>query len=484
MAEFTGQYIDGQWRPGRAGTILQDTNPWNGDLLAEITQATAGDLDEAYRAAAAAQQSWAQTPPPVRTTLLLNVVARLDARREEIITWLIEESGSTRIKSEMEFESVRNATLAAATLPSQMHGQIRAADIPGKESRVYRQPLGVIGVISPWNWPMHLTNRSVAPAIALGNAVVIKPADDTPVTGGLLLAQIYEEAGLPSGLLNVVVGDVDEIGDAFTLHPVPRFISFTGSTRVGRHIGQLAMSGETLKHVGLELGGNAPCVVLDDADLDMAVHAAMVGRFLHQGQICMSTNRIIVDTSLYSEFVELFTLRVSALKCGDPRLPDTVIGPLINARQVSAAASAIREAKQAGLHLTLGGEIKGQLVPPHIFTHVMNTDVLAQTELFAPVAPVIRADNEAHALYLANQTEFGLSSCVFTRDETRGLRFAKSIKAGMTHINDISTNDDPYSMFGGEKNSGLGRFNSEWILREFTTDHWISVQYSPRTYPF
>jgi aldehyde dehydrogenase (NAD+) len=484
MADFTRQYIDGQWRPGRAGTVLKDTNPWNGDLLTEITQASVGDLDEAYNAAAAAQLSWAQTPPPVRTTLLLNVVARLDARREEIISWLIDESGSTRIKSEMEFESVRSATLAAAMLPSQMHGQIRAVDIPDKESRVYRQPLGVIGVISPWNWPMHLTNRSVAPAIALGNAVVIKPADDTPVTGGLLLAEIYEEAGLPAGLLNVIVGDVDEIGDAFTLHPIPRFISFTGSTRVGRHIGQLAMSGQTLKHVGLELGGNAPCVVLDDADLDMAVHAAMVGRFLHQGQICMSTNRIIVDSSIYSEFVELFTLRVSALKCGDPRLPDTVIGPLINARQTSAAASAIREAKQSGLHLALGGEIKGQLIPPHIFTNVMNTDVLAQTELFAPVAPVIRADNEAHALYLANETEFGLSSCVFTRDETRGLRFAKSIKAGMTHINDISTNDDPYTMFGGEKNSGIGRFNSEWILREFTTDHWISVQYSPRTYPF
>jgi aldehyde dehydrogenase (NAD+) len=254
--------------------------------------------------------------------------------RNEIVDWLIAESGSTRLKAEMEWRAVRDGTLAAAGMPARVAGRILPIDIPGKESRVYRRPLGVVGVISPWNFPMHLTNhRSVAPALALGNGVVVKPAEDTPVTGGLLLASIYEKAGLPPGLLNVVAGEVGEIGDAFTLHPVPKFISFMGSTRVGRRIGELAVKGTTLKRVALELGGNAPCVVLDDADLDRAVTGAIVGRFLHQGQICMSTNRINIDAALYDRFVEAFVERARGLKVGNPHEPDTVIGPLINTKQ-------------------------------------------------------------------------------------------------------------------------------------------------------
>lgn len=249
--------------------------------------------------------------------------------------------------------------ITAAAMPSRVVGRILPIDTPDKESRVYRKPLSVVGVISPWNWPMHLSNRSIAPALALGNAVVVKPADDTPVTGGLLLAKIYEEAGFPPRVLNVVVGDVADLGDAFTLHPIPKFIFFTGSTRVGRHIGALAVTGPTLKRVGLELGGNAPCVVLDDADLDLAVHAAVVRRFLHQGQICMSSNRIIVDASLQKDFVEAFVERVRQLKVGDPDLADTVIGPLINRRQLEGAVARIEAAKAESIELLLGGAAHG-----------------------------------------------------------------------------------------------------------------------------
>jgi aldehyde dehydrogenase (NAD+) len=482
--QFSGQYIDGKWRSGRAGTTLRDRNPYNAEVLTEIACASRDDLDEAYRAAAKVQHDWARLLPSERAAVLYRAVAIMERRHAEIVDWLIAESGSTRIKAEMEWASVRAGTMAAATMPSRIAGRILPIDIAGKESRVYRGPVGVVGVISPWNFPMHLTNRTVAPALATGNGVVVKPAEDTPITGGLLLASIYEEAGLPPGLLNVVVGEVSEVGDAFTLHDIPKFISFTGSTRVGKRIGELAVIGSTLKRVGLELGGNAPCVVLDDADLDRAVSGALVGRFLHQGQICMSTNRIIIEAGLYDRFVEAFVERARKLKVGDPNLPDTVIGPLINEKQFKAALGHIEKARAAGIRQVLGDAPSGQVLPPQVFVDVANDSVLAQTELFSPIAPLIRAADEAGALRMANQTEFGLSSCVFTKDAARGLRFAKQIEAGMTHINDISPCDDANTMFGGEKNSGLGRFNSDWIIQELTTDHWISVQEEPNVYPF
>ena len=481
---FSGQYIAGQWRPGNSGKTLVDTNPYTGQTLAEIAQASAQDLDAAYQAAAQAQKAWANVLPAERSALFLRAIGVLDQRRDEIIDWLIHESGSTRLKATMEWGAVRGGMLGAVQLTSRVEGRILSVDIAGKESRVYRTPVGVIGVISPWNEPMHLTHRSVAPALALGNAVVIKPAEDTPVTGGLLLAKIYEEAGLPLGLLNVVVGDVADIGDAFTLHDIPKFISFTGSTRVGKHIGELAMSGPKLKHVALELGGNAPFVVLDDADLDQAVRAAAFGRYLHQGQICMSTNRIIVDARIYDAFVERFVAHVGALRYGDPDSIETAIGPVISQRQLNGMLKIIAAAKAAGIKQVLGGEPQGLVLPPHVFVDVDNSSELAQSELFGPIAPIIKAKDEADALRIANDTPFGLSSAVFTRDEGRGLRFALQVEAGMTHINDITVNDDPNNMFGGEKNSGIGRFNSDWIVAEFTRDHWISVQHTPRDYPF
>ncbi|UNK55504.1 aldehyde dehydrogenase family protein [Rahnella aceris] len=481
---FTGQFIAGQWCTGSAGTALQVRNPYDQSILTEIVQATRADLDNAYTAAAKAQYEWAKALPAERAAVFYRAVEVIDARHAEIVDWLIAESGSTRLKAEMEWSAVRATTLAVAAMPYRVEGRILPVDIRGNESRVYRRPLGVIGVISPWNWPLHLSNRSVAPALALGNGVVLKPADDTPVTGGLLLASIYEEAGLPPGLLNVVIGEISEIGDAFTLHPIPKFISFTGSTRVGRRIGELAATGPMLKRVGLELGGNAPFVVLDDADLERAVNAAIVGRFLHQGQICMSTNRIIIEAGIYPRFVEAFVERARALKVGDPNAADTVIGPLINHAQLNRALARLEAAKTSGLRQVLGAPHEGLVLPPQVFTDVPNESDLAQTEQFSPIAPLIRAVDEDDALSIANATEFGLSSAVFTGDEARGVRFAQRIDAGMTHVNDITPNDEANVMFGGEKNSGIGRFNSDWIIAELTTDHWISVQQEPRTYPF
>ncbi|MHA6719703.1 aldehyde dehydrogenase family protein [Sphingomonas sp. RS6] len=478
------QFIDGRWRQGRSGKLLDNHNPYDATLLNQIPLATIDDLNDAFAAAEHAQKAWRHTSPADRSALFQRVVRVLDARKDEIIGWIVRESGSTLLKATIEWSSVRAGALEAMSLPYRVEGKIMPIDTPGKQSFVFREPLGVIGVISPWNFPMHLSHRSIAPALALGNGVVVKPADDTPVTGGILLAKIYEEAGIPAGLLNVVVGDVADIGDAFTLHPVPKLISFTGSTRVGKHIASLAMSGGKLKHVGLELGGNAPIVVLDDADLDLAVQAAAFARFLHNGQICMSGNRIIVDATLHDAFVERFTAHVRGFKVGDPADPETVIGPLINARQRDAALRNIAAAREAGFTEHLGGEAQGLVVPPHIFSGVANDSAFAQAEQFAPVAPIIRARDEEEAIRLANATEYGLSSAIFTRDTARGMRLARRIEAGMTHVNDISVQDSPFNMFGGEKNSGLGRFNGDWIVSEFTTDHWVTVQETPHAYPF
>lgn len=356
-------------------------------------------------------------------------------------------------------------------------------DIPAKEGRVYRKPVGVVGVISPWNWPLHLTTRSLAPALAVGNAAVVKPASDTPVTGGLLLAKIFEEAGLPPGVLNVVVGPGSEIGDAFVDHPVPRVISFNGSTPVGRHIAELAARAPILKRVELELGGNGPFVVLDDADVDQAVEAAIFGKFLHQGQICICVNRLIVDERLYDTFVERFAERTKALKVGNPEDPDTMIGPIINEQQLKGLLQRIADARASGARLVAGGEPQGLVLPPHVFADVTNDMPLARNEIFGPIAPVIRARGEDDALRIANDTEHGLSGSVFTRDIERGERFARRLQIGMVHVNDQPVIDLPNSPFGGEKNSGIGRFNGEWAIEAFTTVQWLTVQRAPRRPP-
>jgi aldehyde dehydrogenase (NAD+) len=355
------------------------------------------------------------------------------------------------------------------------------SDIPGKESRVYRVPVGVVAVISPWNFPMQLSNRSVAPALAAGNAVVLKPASDTPVTGGLLLAKIYEEAGLPAGLLSVLVGSGADLGDAIAGHPIPRVISFTGSTAVGETLTRRA----GVKRLALELGGNGPFVVLDDADLALAVDAAVFGSFFHQGQICMIANRLIVHRKLYQEFTDRFVAAVSCLRAGDPAAEDTDIGPVINARQLRAIQDKLDRARAEGARQLLGGEPGGPtglLLPPHVLL-AGNDVATSREEVFGPVITIIRARDEADALSIANDAEYGLSSAVFTRDIERGVRFALRVDAGMTHVNDSPVNDDANTAFGGTKASGIGRFGGRWAIDEFTTQHWVSVQHAPRDFP-
>jgi aldehyde dehydrogenase (NAD+) len=476
------QFIDGQWRAGRAGS-RDDLDPFSGEVIATMTQGNRADLDDAYASAARAQPGWAALPPGGRAQVMRRVAAVMETHRDEIIGWLIREAGSTRIKASLEWQSVYSVALEAASLPFLAEGKILPSEIPDKECRVYTQPVGVVGVISPWNWPFQLSARSVFPALAVGNAVVLKPASDTPVTGGTLFGRIFEQAGLPAGVLSVVVGPGSEIGDAFVTHRTPRVISFTGSTPVGRGIMRLCADSPILKRTELELGGNSPFVVLHDADLDATAEAAVFGKFLHQGQICMIANRFIVEDAVYDDFLERFTDRVRQLKVGNPDEPDTMIGPIINQSQFDGLVEKIAHARKTGLREILGGNPEGRVLPPHIFADVPNDHDLAREEIFGPIAPIIRARDEADALRLANATDYGLSSCVFTRDVDRGVRFARKIEAGMTHVNDQPVNDLPFNPFGGEKNSGIGRFNGRWAVQAFTTEHWVTIQHAPRDYP-
>lgn len=477
---FDQMPIGRTWRAGSSDKSRDDVNPWSGEVLTSIPQATADDLDEAYTAAAEAQVEWAAQPPAERAGVMRAAADVMSARKDEITGWLVRETGGTLAKAELEWGLVRSVLWEAASMPHHVEGTILPSDIPGKENRVYREPVGVVAVISPWNFPMQLSNRSVAPALAVGNAVVLKPAGDTPITGGLLLARIFEEAGLPPGLLSVLVGSGSDIGDAIVEHPVPRVVSFTGSSPVGEGIAKKA----ALKHLALELGGNGPFVVLDDADLPRAVDAAVFGSYFHQGQICMIANRLIVDDSIHDEFVERFVERVRGLRLGDPADENTQIGPIINSSQLESVQDKIARARDDGAEVVVGGDPVGPAglgLPPHVLLGDNNC-ATAREEVFGPVMTVIRAKGEQDALQIANDTEYGLSSAVFSRDVDRAVRFARRVDAGMTHVNDSPVNDDANTAFGGEKASGIGRFGGKWAIDEFTTEHWVSIQHVPRDY--
>ncbi len=426
---------------------------------------------------------WANELPQVKRDVMEKAVQIVEENQELIIDWLIKESGSTYMKAAGEVQVSLNSMKESATYPYRMEGKILPSQVPGKENRVYREPLGVVGIISPWNFPFHLAIRSIATALATGNGVVVKPATHTPITGGLLFASIFEEAGLPKGLLNVVVGRGSEIGDDIVTHPVPRLISFTGSTEVGRRIGELA--GKNLKKTALELGGNNVFIVLDDANIDQAVESALFGKFYHQGQICMSINRIMVQKDIYQTFVDAFVARVKELNVGNPFEKSTHIGPLIDEDQAKRILKDLESSKEQGAEIILGGDANKNLLSPTVITGVTNQMPIAKNEIFGPVAAIIPFEDEEEAITLANEHPYGLSGAVHSSSIERGTNLAHHIKTGMIHVNDESVNDEPHMPFGGEKDSGLGRFNGEWALEEFTTVKWIGVQHKRRDYgPF
>ncbi|MEU4084898.1 aldehyde dehydrogenase family protein [Streptomyces aureus] len=482
FTDLAQQYIDGEWRPGTGSWDIIDFNPYDGEKLASITIATVDEVDEAYRAAERAQKQWGATNAYARRAVFEKALAVIDAREEEITDVIIAELGGTRLKAAFELHLVREFLRESVQLALRPEGKIIPSPVDGKENRLYRVPVGVVGVISPFNFPFLLSVKSVAPALALGNGVVLKPHQNTPIVGGSLVAKIFEEAGLPGGLLNVVITDIAEIGDAFIEHPVPKVISFTGSDKVGRHVATVCAA--NFKRSVLELGGNSALVVLDDADVDYAVDAAVFSRFVHQGQVCMAANRVLVDRSIQAEFTEKFVAKVGTLKTGDPRDPQTVIGPVINSSQADALSGVVEQAIAEGATALLHGSVRENLVEPSVLTGVPADSELLRQEVFGPVVFLVPFDGEEEAVRIVNDTPYGLSGAVHTADIERGVNFAKQIDTGMFHVNDGTVHDEPLVPFGGEKHSGIGRLNGETTVDSFTTTKWISVQHGRSRFPF
>ncbi|WP_328938266.1 aldehyde dehydrogenase family protein [Streptomyces tauricus] len=482
FTDLAQQYIDGRWRPGTGSWDIIDFNPYDGEKLASITIATVDEVDEAYRAAARAQREWAATNPYARRAVFEKALRIVEEREQEIAEVIVAELGGTRLKAGFELHLAKEFLRESVNLALRPEGKIIPSPGDTKENRLYIVPVGVVGVISPFNFPFLLSLKSVAPALALGNGVVLKPHQNTPIVGGSLVAKIFEDAGLPAGLLNVVITDIAEIGDAFLEHPVPKVISFTGSDKVGRHVATVCAA--HFKRSILELGGNSALVVLDDADVDYAVDAAVFSRFVHQGQVCMAANRVLVDRAVEAEFTEKFVAKVKSLKVGDPSDPATVIGPVINSSQAESLSSVVSQALAEGATALVQGTTTDNLVEPTVLTGLPAESGILRQEIFGPVALLVPFDGEEEAVRIVNDTPYGLSGAVHTADVERGVSFAKRIDTGMFHVNDGTVHDEPLVAFGGEKSSGVGRLNGEATVEAFTTQKWISVQHGRSLFPF
>ncbi|MBM7712039.1 aldehyde dehydrogenase family protein [Enterococcus xiangfangensis] len=482
--QFDKQFIGGKWKQGNdLDHVNEDKNPYTQETIITIQGANTQDVDEAYQAAQKAQKEWIAKTPQERRQVIKKAADLIEEQQAEIMEWLVKEGGATKIKAGLEINLAKGITEEAASFPLRIESRILPAST-GEESFVMRRPVGVVGIISPWNFPFHLTMRSLAPALAAGNGVVIKPASDSPVTGGLLPAKIFEAAGVPKGLVNVTIGSGSEIGDYFVSHPIPTFISFTGSTPVGKNIARHALSGKRIKQVALELGGNSPFIVLADADLDEAAHALVVSKFMHSGQICMAANRAIVVEAVFDAFVEKVVERVKKLVVGDPADKQTIIGPIINQKQTDHIEEIIQQARSSKAKFLIEGTIKEQIVEPFVLVSEDPALAVFHEEIFGPVLPILKVKDTAAAIAAANDTDYGLSSALFTRDLTHGRMLANELESGMCHINGLTVADEPNAPFGGEKNSGIGRFNGEWVLEEFTRVQWVTTKTGKKQYPF
>jgi benzaldehyde dehydrogenase (NAD) len=471
----------GDWRPG-TGAPVDDTEPATGIVLASIPQSTTDDVARAAAAAAAVQPAWAETDYQERARILRRAADIYDAHRPEFGTWTMRETGAVHSKMHHEQNFAYHEILNAATMPSQAYGSLMPSAQRGRLSMVRRVPVGVVGAITPWNSPTVLGMRVVAPALALGNAVVLKPDPQTPVSGGAIFAAVFREAGLPEGLLQIVLGGAD-IGEAVVTDPNVSMVSFTGSTAAGRRVGQLA--GGLLKKVSLELGGNNAFVVLDDAELDAAASAGAFASFQFQGQVCFAAGRHIVHRSIAADYIAALSAKAKRLRLGDPYREDVQLGPIVNAKQLARVDGIVRRSVDGGARLTEGGTYDGLYYRPTVLADV-TTDMPAWTdEIFGPVAPVTTFDSDDEAVRLANASEYGLVAAIYTRSISRGMALANRIRSGMIHVNDGTLNDEAVIPFGGMGISGNGsRFGGAANFDEFTEWQWVTVRDTPPTFPF
>jgi benzaldehyde dehydrogenase (NAD) len=477
--QLDGCVYSGGWK--QVSERLEVDEKATGERLAEVGLADRDEVFQAAKQAATAQPGWVETPGPERAAILHRAADALERHREEILERIPRETGLFPGGAVHQLGETQKELREAAALTSRPVGEL----LPNEQGRISiarRVPLGVVGVITPWNYPMVLSMRSVAPALALGNTVILKPDPQTPIVGGLVFARAFEEAGLPEGVLHVLPGGV-EAGEAICEAPEVRMVSFTGSTRAGHRVGALA--GGNLKRVALELGGKSAFIVLDDADVDKATSCGAFGSFYHQGQICMAAGRHLIHEKIADQYLEKLAERAGRLPVGDPAREEVVLGPMINRRQLDRVQEIVDEAASGGADVRAGGKGDPPYFPPTVLGNV-KTDMRAwNEEIFGPVAPVRTFSEIDEAVEMANDTDYGLSAGIYTATPVRGREIADRLHTGFVHIGDQPIYDDPIAPFGGVGMSGNGgRFGGDANLDEFTQWRWITEQREPAEYPF
>lgn len=475
---WNGMTFDGAWRAAEQTSPVVE--PATGAELGRIGMTDADGIAAAAKAAAQAQQAWAAAPYEQRAEVLRRAARLAEEHAEAITGWIVRESGSTGPKAGFETVVSIKALHEAAALPSRSVGEMLPSE-PGRLSLARRRPIGVVGVIAPFNFPLYLAMRAVAPALALGNAVVLKPDPRTAVCGGVVIARLFELAGLPAGLLQLCPGD-GAAGAAMTSDPHIGMIQFTGSTAAGRKVGEAA--GKHLKKVSLELGGKNSLIILDDADIDLAVANTAWGAYLHQGQICMATGRVLVQRGIYDDVLAALSAKADAMLVGNPATDEVHLGPLINEGQRDHAASLLAQATAAGATIEAGGDYDGLFFRPTVLGGVTPDNPAFREELFAPVAVLVPFDTDEEAVALANDSEYGLSMAIISRDVGRALRLGEQLHTGLLHINDQTVNDEVINPFGGVGASGNGTsIGGPANVEEFTQWQWVTLKGEPNAYP-
>lgn len=476
--------IDNRQVSADSGKTFERRNPLSGAVVTTSAAAGVEDARRAADSASAAFKTWSKTGPTERRRLLLAAADKLEAKIGDISHAMAAEVGASGLWGGFNVMAAANLIREAASLTTQIQGETIPTDKPDTLSMTLRQPVGVILSIVPWNGPVILAARAIAYPIACGNTVVFRASEMSPKTHALI-ADAFVEAGLPEGVLNFVVNapdDAADVIDCLISHPSVRRINFTGSTRIGRIIAE--KSGRNLKRCLLELGGKAPFVVLDDADIDGAVNAAIFGTFLYQGQICMSTERFVVDEAVADQFVSAFAKRAAQLVSGDPMVnPACVIGPMIDATSGTRINAMIDDALGKGAQIVVGGHADGVVMPATILDHVRPGMTIYDEETFGPVTTIVRVKGIDEAIRVANDTEYGLAAAVFGRDAHRALTVARCIDAGHVHVNGATVQNEPQAPYGGMKNSGYGRFDGRAVIDEFTEVKWITIEPAAQPYP-
>lgn len=476
--------IAGEACQARSSATFERRNPLDGSVATTAPAASPEDAIAAVEAAAAAFPAWSQTGPGERRALLMKAARALEAKGEAFAKAMAAETGASGLWAGFNVHLAAGMLLEAASLTTQIQGEVIPSDVPGSLAMALRQPAGVVLGIAPWNAPVILGVRAVAVPLACGNTVVLKGSELCPATHGLIV-EALQEAGLPRGVVNLVTNapaDAGAVVEAMIAHPAVRRVNFTGSTHVGRIIA--GVCAKHLKPAVLELGGKAPLVVLDDADLDAAVAAATFGAFANSGQICMSTERLVVDAKIADAFVAKLAERARGLPLGDPRQGPVVLGSVVDRSTVERCNALIDDALAKGATLVTGGRADSTLMPATLIDHVTPAMRIYREEAFGPVKGIVRVDGVEAAVACANDNEFGLSAAVFGRDIARALQVARRIESGICHVNGPTVHDEAQMPFGGVKGSGYGRFGGRAGIEAFTELRWVTVQTSERHYPF